>query len=90
MCVPFCGLLPGGLDDLERWDDNYYGSDSNRDYIRQLWDAALEDQPDPPSIPRPDPPPPERAQPDRAAARYNDDPWSAEPSSTAFSDEPPF
>lgn len=73
--------------DSERFEDSYYGDESNRGYVRRLWDAALEDESDLPSIPRPDPP---RPQPAQAGTRFNDDPWSAEPSVAGFSDEPPF
>ena len=70
----------------DRWNEY---SESNRDHLRQLWDEALEDEPDAPPVPRPDPPPQEPA---AAGSGYIDDPWAAAPgdSHSGFSDEPPF
>jgi len=73
----FCEI--GDIDpDAARWDDD--GRDNadhttNRQYLRQLWDEALEDEPDPSSIRRP---------------TIADDPWASESPSPGFSDEPPF
>jgi len=83
----FCeiGTIDPGAD---RWEDNYNGQESNRDYLRRLWDAALEEEPNPLSIPRPTPPYPEAT---RAASRFaSDDPWATDSPSSGFSDEPPF
>jgi hypothetical protein len=76
----------------ERWEDDGYSreSESNWEYLRRLWDTALEDEADAPPLPRPTPPPPD---PKLAPAKQNpwatnDDPWSGD--SGGFSDEPPF
>jgi hypothetical protein len=76
--------------DAERWDDdNGYSHDtqSNWQYLRQLWDTALEDESDTPPLPRPTPPPPEPARQRPPAAKANEDPWSND---SGYSDEPPF
>jgi hypothetical protein len=79
--------------DAERWDDdggyNYPDPESNWQYLRRLWDTALEDESDAPPLPRPTPPPPE---PKPAPAKGNswaavDDPWNRD---SGYSDEPPF
>jgi hypothetical protein len=33
--------------DAERWDDNYYGDETNWQAVRRLWDIALEEETDP-------------------------------------------
>ncbi len=77
----------------ERWDDDggYSHSDpeSNWQYLRQLWDTALEDESDAPPLPRPTPPPPESApaKQDPWAATASNDPWTRD---SRYSDEPPF
>jgi len=83
----FCELGKINPDD-DRWDDRGYNDETNRECVRRLWDSALEEEPDLPPIPRPTAPPP--SQPTWPASKYNDDPWSAEPPDTGFSDEPPF
>ena len=50
--------------DAEHWEDDgsyngYSDPQSHWQYLRQLWDAALEDESDAPPLPRPTPPPPE-------------------------------
>jgi hypothetical protein len=82
----FCEI--GEIDpDEDRWEDSgYNGSASNRDYVRRLWDSALEDETSP--TPMPTPPHP---QPAAAASAYgHDDPWAADSPGSGFSDEPPF
>jgi hypothetical protein len=37
--------------DAERWDDNYYGDETNWQAVRRLWDIALEEETDPPAHP---------------------------------------
>lgn len=75
---------PGAL----RWDDGYgrYDDDqTNWEYLRALWGAAMEDDDDAPPLPRPAPPPaPESA---ARAWRAHEDPWASE---SGYSDEPPF
>ncbi|MEU7457555.1 hypothetical protein [Streptosporangium roseum] len=72
--------------EADRWEnDNYADVESNGDYLKRVWDAALEATPDPPSIPRPSRP----AFPQQASPTPND-PWATAPSSADFSDEPPF
>lgn len=74
--IIFCEL--GGVDpDGMRWDSNY-GDDegeTNWQYVRRLWDEALEEQP----VSRTLVQPPAR----------NEDPWAADPP-RRYSDEPPF
>lgn len=74
--IIFCEL--GGVDpDGMRWDRNY-GDDegeTNWQYLRRLWDEALEDQP----VSR---------TPVQPLAR-NEDPWATDPPGR-YSDEPPF
>jgi hypothetical protein len=68
-------------DDYDRYDDH----ETNWQYLQGLWDAALEEDDNAPSLPRPTPPPaPEPAPPARAA---REDPWA---SNGGYSDEPPF
>jgi hypothetical protein len=83
----FCEI--GEIDpDADRWQDSYEGEESNREQLKQLWDVALEAEPNTPPIPRPTPPQPE---PTQAAPRFSsDDPWARGSSGTGFSDEPPF
>lgn len=82
----FCEI--GEIDpDADRWEDSYNGDEKNREFVRRLWDAALEEESNPPPIPRPTPPHPEST---LAASRFADDPWVSDPSSSGFSDEPPF
>ena len=76
--------------DAERWEDNGYNAEeSNREYVRRLWDAALEaDEPNPPPIPRPAPPHSEST---AAASGFgSDDSWAADSPDSGFTDEPPF
>lgn len=77
----FCEI--GEIDpDAARWEDSYNGEESNREYVRRLWDVALEEEPDSPPVPRPSPPHPEST---LAETGFADDPWA-----TDTSDEPPF
>jgi hypothetical protein len=81
--------------DAERWEDDggySHDSDSNWQYLRQLWDTALENESDAPSLPRPTPLPPEPGPaPIRQSPRAaNEDPWSSNGSDSGYSDEPPF
>lgn len=81
----------GGINpDGERWDDSGYGpGESNREHLQRLWDEALEDQPDAPPVPRPDPPPREPAA--AGGSRFGDrDAWAAAHGDSGFSEEPPF
>jgi hypothetical protein len=79
--------------DAERWDEdtynNYPDPESNWQYLRRLWDTALEDESDAPPLPRPTPPPPEPApaKGNSRAAVTSDDPWN---NGSSYSDEPPF
>ena len=81
----FCeiGEIDPGAD---RWEDSY-SDEKNREYLRRLWDAALEEESNPSPIPRPTPPHPEST---LAASRPADDPWATDTPSSGFSDEPPF
>lgn len=74
----------GSIDpEADRWD-GYGNSVSNCEHLKGLWDAALEEEPDLPSIPRAAPP---RQAPSQGFSEP--DPWAAsEP--VGFSDEPPF
>jgi hypothetical protein len=84
---------PDALRDDDRGDyDPRYDlpPQTNWEYLRQLWDTALEDEADAPPLPRPTPPPPD---PKPAPAKQNlwatnDDPWSSD--SGGYSGEPPF
>jgi hypothetical protein len=73
----------GNIDpEAERWDDNYNGSESNSEYLKRLWDTALEAEPNPLPIPRP-------ASPQQAPQGFS----QADPRATissSYSDEPPF
>ena len=68
----------------DRWEGSRYNeSETNSEYLKRLWDNALEAEPNPPPIPRP-------AVPQQAHQGHGQgDPWaSAAPS--GYSDEPPF
>jgi hypothetical protein len=74
-----------------RWDDNggysrYDDDQTNWEYLRTLWDAALEDDDDAPPLPRPTPTPEPAPEPARARPA-REDPWASE---RVYSDEPPF
>jgi hypothetical protein len=44
----FCEI--GDIDpNADRWDGSYDGSESNREYLRRLWDEVLEGEPDAPT-----------------------------------------
>jgi hypothetical protein len=73
--------------DAERWAD-YNESESHRDYIKRLWDEALEEEPNAPRTLPPTPPPPPPA-PGSSSGGYQDDPW-ATGRAGGFSDDPPF
>lgn len=82
----FCEI--GEIDpNADRWDGRYDDDgESNREYLRRLWDEALEGEPGALPVPRPTRP---RSEPATAAYGFSgDDPWAAKDSS--FSDEPPF
>jgi hypothetical protein len=83
----FCEI--GEIDpDAERWESRYdEESESNREYVRRLWDAALEEESNPSPIPRPTPPHPEST---RATSGFGDDPWATDSPGSGSSDEPPF
>ena len=68
----------------ERWEEpGYNESETNSEYLKRLWDNALEAEPNPPPIPRP-------AVPQQAHQGYGqDDPWASHAPS-GYSDEPPF
>lgn len=79
----------GNIDpEADRWDDDSYsGPETNSQYLKRLWDAALEAEPDAPPIPRAPAP---RA--GTAGLRPRDDPWAADRGGfgAGSSDEPPF
>jgi hypothetical protein len=77
LCEMSDGIKP---DDL-RWDDYGNRQLTNWEYLRRLWDEAMEDDDDAPPLPQP--PEPEPAAQSRAASQ---DPWA----SSGYSDEPPF
>ncbi|MEU4411540.1 hypothetical protein AB0F88_44165 [Streptosporangium sp. NPDC023963] len=79
----FCEM--GGIDpESDRWEnDNYREVESNGDYLKRLWDAALEETPHPPSIPRP-------SRPQQVTPDLGRDPWATASPVSDFSDEPPF
>ena len=66
-----------------RWSDSRYDDEpeSNSEYLNQLWDNALEADPNPPPIPRPS----------VSQQTHQDygDPWATDVPS-GYSDEPPF
>jgi hypothetical protein len=70
-----------------RWEDSYNGEENNREHVRRLWDAALEEESNPPPVPQPNPPHPEST---RAAPGFASDPWATDSPGSGFSDEPPF
>lgn len=78
----FCEM--GDIDpEAERWDESSYGdTERNSQYLRRLWDLALEAEPNPLPIPRPASPP--QAPPQDLS---QGDPWA---NAGSFSDEPPF
>ena len=43
----------------DRWEYSYDSEENNREYLRRLWDAALEEESNPSLIPRPTTPHPE-------------------------------
>jgi hypothetical protein len=77
LCEMSEGIEPDGL----RWDDYGDRQLTNWEYLRGLWDEAMEDDDDAPPLPRP--PAPELTTRSRAASQ---DPWA----SSGYSDEPPF
>jgi hypothetical protein len=71
----------GDIDpEAERWDDRYNGEETNSQYLKGLWDTALEEEPDLPFLPRP--------------GRPIEDPWAADAADgfggSNAADEPPF
>jgi hypothetical protein len=84
----FCEI--GEIDpDADRWENSYDDdSESNRECVKRLWDAALEEEPDPLQIPRPTPPHPESTL--AASGGFSDDPWATGSTRSGFSDDPPF
>jgi hypothetical protein len=78
----------GSIDpEADRWEDDRYGdAESNSQYLKRLWDTALEAEPNPPPIPRP-------ASPQQAPQGFGqEDPWASGPGGFGggSSDEPPF
>jgi len=74
----------GNIDpEADRWHNGYDEEESNSEYLKRLWDAALETEPDPPPIPRPAP-----RQESLQDHSSQPDPWATAPS--AYNDEPPF
>ena len=74
----------GNIDpEAYRWEnDRYDEPESNSQYLKRLWDTALEAEPNPPSIPRP-------ASPQQMPQRFSHaDPWATD--GPGYSDEPPF
>jgi len=56
----FCEI--GDIDPgARRWDRYDEDNEINREYLRRLWDEALEEEPDPPRLPMPTPHRPEPA-----------------------------
>lgn len=77
----------GGIDpNAEEAYDGYGERETIREYIKRLWDAALEEEPDAPPVPAPTPPPVQPAQGGFGAAAS--DPWGT--GGGGFSDDPPF
>jgi hypothetical protein len=78
--------------DADHWEDRYANDEpeSHWQYLRRLWDTALENEADAPPLPRPTPPPPDPkpAPASRNSWATNDDPWSRD--NGGLSDEPPF
>jgi hypothetical protein len=71
----------GSIDpDAERWAD-YGESESHREFVKRLWDEALEEEPNAPRTLPPTPPPP---------SPVDNDPWATMPSRGGFSADPPF
>jgi hypothetical protein len=69
----------------ERWD---YGDETNWEYVRRLWDIALEEETNPPPLPRPVPAPqPTVDNAETASAWAGSDPFGTV---GGYSDEPPF
>jgi hypothetical protein len=74
--------------DAARWTGEYddrYDDETNWQHLQGLWDAALEEDDNAPSLPRPTPPPAPVSAPSAWPAR--EDPWA---SGGGYSDEPPF
>jgi hypothetical protein len=65
----------------DRWEDSYNSEENNREYLRRLWDAALEVESNPSPIPPPTPPHPEST---LAASRFASDPWATATLSSGF------
>ncbi len=75
----------------DRWEDRYDGEESNSEYLKRLWDTALEEEPDLPPLPQPASPQPAR----QGFGEYGsaEDPWAADSSDSlggGTADEPPF
>lgn len=71
--------------DADRWDD-YGNAATIRQHIKDLWDRALEEEPDAPPVPLPTPPPAPPAQGGFGAGV--DDPWAT--GGLGFTENPPF
>src|SRR5260370_36910070 len=76
----FCEIGEIGPD-ADRWEDSYNGEESNREYVRRVWDAALEDESNPSPIPRPTPPRPKST---LVASRPADPPWATDSPGSSF------
>lgn len=79
----------------DRWANRYDEEESNSEYLKRLWDTALEEEPDLPPLPQPAPPQPARQ--GFGGGGYSklaaEDPWAADSSDSfgsAAADEPPF
>jgi hypothetical protein len=82
----FCEI--GEIDpDADRWESRFDEEESNREYVRRLWDGALEEEPNPSPIPRPTPPHPEST---RATSGFGVESWATDSPAFGLSDEPPF
>jgi hypothetical protein len=63
-----------------RWED-FSENESHRDFVKRLWDEALEEEPNAPRTLPPTPP---------SSGFTSDDPWVTSPQGGVYSDDPPF
>lgn len=77
--------------DAERWED-LNDSESHRDFIKRLWDEALEAEPNAPrTLPPTPPPPPPPSAGSGFGGGYSNDPWATSPAQQrGYNDDPPF